>query len=693
MAPNSPKPLIPSIDKRASAAPLLWPELLLCALVLIVFFPVVGNGWVDRGDRVFFLRNPHFLGFGAPEKAWEWNTMRGGVYRPLGWIFASGEYAIVGLDPHGFHAVSLLLYIVNTLVLYRLALALLSRFDSEYRRLAESRSWLVAGPTAVAVAIFAVHPLRVECVAWATNQSLLCCAFFCLLATLWYLRAQEPQVPRSIEWLAVSFVAYIAAVLFDSAAVPLPLVFLILDVDPLGRLGGARGWFNRRGLRAWLEKAPFFLVGFLASAMAASASVQAEEFDRSPELGFMGRLCLAAYRAWFYVGKSLLPRGLSFYYPKPEPFRWEDPKILACLFGLVGVSFALGVQRERHRGLTAAWFVFLAMLTAGLWGNAAGDGMAMDRHSYIPSFGFAVFLAGASIPLWRYCLGKNGLARAMATALAVVSIFGLGFRSRSLIPAWNNPRTLWTSAYFSSGASDPRVRLGLVRALVEGGDVDGALFVLEPVVEKSHESVYYRLIRDGLQALSRDDSAAAIRCFERAIDARPDQIEARILTSRTLVSSGRFDEAVVAYNDWIRADPYDPSAVVGLGRSLLFAGRPIEAGEQLAQAASQAPYLAEAWVGLAQARAALGRVVHATELFKRAVALEPGNANVHADFGDFLMSIQEIPTARAQYDAALRIDPNNAAAKLGKQKSLATPSTQKPAGRADHPPGRTGEGI
>ena len=258
-------------------------------LTLVAFLPSLGNGFVatwDDGPNL--LENPHLRTLGWPSFAWAWRTFLLGVYQPLAWLLFFAQYAVWGLEPWGYHFVSLLGHSANAILFFLLTRALLERARPD---LADRDRTVGA---ALAAALFAVHPLRVEVVAWASCQPYLPCAFFCLLALLVYLRAST-EGPR-LRLLAVCWVLFLAALLFKSSAVPFPLMLLVLDVYPLRRLG-ARG--------VWLEKVPFFVLGGLFAAVAYRARSSLEVVTQTRSLS--SRLAQVCYSIAYYPIKTVAP--------------------------------------------------------------------------------------------------------------------------------------------------------------------------------------------------------------------------------------------------------------------------------------------------------------------------------------------------------------------------------------------------
>ncbi len=210
--------------------------------IMYAFIPSLGNEFVVWDDDQNFLANPNFRGLGAAQVKWAWTTFWFGAYQPFAWLLFETQYVFRQLDPRGYHLTSLLLQVANAVVLYVLTVALLVR--CRINSCLES-PWKCSLSAGLATALFAVHPLRVEAVAWASCQPYLPCILFSMLAVLVYLRAFPMDSSPRWGWLAGSFLLFVTALLFKAVAVSLPAVLLILDVYPLRRFPDATGrWFD-----------------------------------------------------------------------------------------------------------------------------------------------------------------------------------------------------------------------------------------------------------------------------------------------------------------------------------------------------------------------------------------------------------------------------------------------------------------
>ena len=216
-------------------------------------------------------------------------------------------------------------------------------------RLGGALGWLCGVP----VALYAVHPLRVELVAWASCQAYLPSVTFSLLATLAYLRAHPSSGVFRRSWMIGSSVLIVLAVLSKGSAVVLPFVFLILDAYPLGRLGPERpSWPAVR--KVLIEKGPIlvFCLAFTAVAFAAKQFGVEPEVTAQPVL--VGRVAQASFGACFYLAKTAWPFGITAFYPRPEGGDFQTPLFAACFAGVVLAVSAAFWQRRRWPWLLAA---------------------------------------------------------------------------------------------------------------------------------------------------------------------------------------------------------------------------------------------------------------------------------------------------------------------------------------------------
>src|SRR2546428_132051 len=286
--------------------------LLVVLCTLAAFLPTLQNHFVNWDDDKNFLDNHHYRGLTWQQLSWMWTTHLG-HYIPLTWMTLGMDYLLWGMNPVGYHLTSLLLHaaraVVFSFVVFRfLPLAL--------PRLADRGHALVAS-AGFAALVFAIHPLRVESVAWVTERRDVLSGLFYLLTLLTYLRSCErPELGR--WWYGLSVALFGCALLSKSMAVSLPVVLLILEVCPLRRLGGSLGWASASARRVYLEKIPFVLLAAAASALALLAQLSSRAMVSVAHLSALDRLAVSAYGLSFYLWKTVVPLNLSPLYMLPQ---------------------------------------------------------------------------------------------------------------------------------------------------------------------------------------------------------------------------------------------------------------------------------------------------------------------------------------------------------------------------------------
>jgi hypothetical protein len=366
--------------------------LVLGLLGFLAFAPTLGNEFVAMDDITNLVKNRDFRGVGWPNIQWAWTTMLLGVYQPIAWMLLEIQYLFTGLNPYGYHLTSALLHALNTVVLFYLTLALIRRCRPDLEATGGSRLILA---TTFSVALFALHPMRTEVVAWVSAQPYLPSALFAMLSVLAYLRANPVGAPEGrSRWLVASFLLYAAAVLSKASAIPLPAVFLVLDVYPLRRLGGDRGWWNRRPRRVIAEKLPVFaLCGAFMAAAVLARQLHAENFAEISGMDLSTRIAIACYSVMSYPLESLWPFGLNaFYYRSPRIDLFE-PRFLLAIAGTIAATALIVRERRRHPGMLASWAIYLIMLAPVSGLIPTGVVISADRYSYLTMVAFAAPMA------------------------------------------------------------------------------------------------------------------------------------------------------------------------------------------------------------------------------------------------------------------------------------------------------------
>jgi hypothetical protein len=409
-----------------------------------VFSPAIENGFVNWDDTAMVVDNAGYRAPGWATIRYAFTSTWYGHYHPLTWLSFTLDSRLWGTVPAGFHLTNVVLHALGAALAFLVIRRLLA--------IARRAGGILTDVGAVVGALsFALHPLRVEAVAWVTARRDVLCGVFVLLALLAYLRAVATPHdggavggeshrdaladPRSRRWFALAILLYAAALLSKAIAMTLPVLLVILDWYPLRR------W-------AWREKVPFFVLGVTAAITAVWAVGRSAGFTATSVYGVPQRVAMAAYSLGFYVWKTVLPVGLTPLHELPAHIDPLGPSFVGSLGGVVVVSVLAILLRRRLPHLSAGWaaYVVLVLPTSGL--THAGLQLVYDRYSYFPALVWGVLLGGgaaAAMAAWRAGRMRSPFAATLVVA-AFVLLMGWSHLSQRQIAAWRTSDTLWRAA-------------------------------------------------------------------------------------------------------------------------------------------------------------------------------------------------------------------------------------------------------
>jgi tetratricopeptide (TPR) repeat protein len=588
---------------------------------VIAFLPVLSNGWVVFDDDENFLDNVDFRGLGWPQVSWAWTTFKLGVYQPLAWMLLELEYSLFGLNPRGYHLTSLMLHSVVTVAFYFLITRVLFRLLSPTT---PGQRAAILGASSLAAAIFAVHPLRVEVVAWASCQPYLPCALFSLLAVIAYLRAFDREEGTRAGWLVAAWLLFLAAQLSKAVAVMLPVVLVVIDIAVLQRVG-PDNWAGPSARRVWREKIPFFALSVIFLVLAILAKRSNDALISIQYYGLAARIAQSCYGIVFYLAKTVWPVGLAAYYPLPQPRSrlMAPPFILGIPAVLLTTSVAAFLWRRRP-ALLATWAAYLIILAPNMGLMRIGNQIAADRYSYVASMPLFVLIAAGLYRLTRWA--RRGRRRPIVIAcLGTAIVLLIGGLSWRLCAAWRDTGALWANNY----------RQGYVNSTV--------LFNLGMVEE------------------TRGNLERAKEYYLAALRSDPQCCDAHNLLGAVLDREGRREEAMAHYIDALRIEPEYPAAQNNLGSALARQGQLDQAIARFAEAVRLKPEFAVARKNLAKALARTGRVRKALPEYHEAARLAPNDATVRNDYGRVLAQAGQLDLAMARFAEAAKLDPRSAA--------------------------------
>ncbi|MBJ6725707.1 tetratricopeptide repeat protein [Geomesophilobacter sediminis] len=435
----------------------------LVLVTLLAYFPVLGNDFVAYDDPYYLLENPLVNRGVTPEAIRDaFTTMAQGHWHPLTWVSHQIDFALFGVNPAGHHAMNLLFHVLNVLLLFRL----LRRLN-----LAPQLAAITAG-------LFALHPLHVESVAWASERKDVLCTFFMLLALIGYERyAREPRRGSYLGTLAF----FAASLLAKSMSVTLPVLLLLLDWWPLRRLD------RQRLARVLAEKVPFFLLSGVASVMAFLAQKTSGATAMGVDPGVAMNLANAVRSVALYLVKTVWPAGLAPLYLFPA----EIPagQIVGAILVLLGLLALAVIQRNRNPWITFGILWYLVTLLPIIGIVHVGFQALADRYTYIPHIG--VFLAVvAAAEKWI------GSRRGAATVVVSAVLLGLAAATYAQARLWRNSETLFRAAIARTSGNyvmmhnlgDELLRQGRIAEGVKQHELAAALRPDDPECQFSYGS-------------------------------------------------------------------------------------------------------------------------------------------------------------------------------------------------------------
>jgi len=445
-----PTPVSKSPLERFADDPHHKPILLGALLVLstlALYWRVSHYQFLVFDDKPYVTENIHVnRGVTLAGVVWSFTSFREGNWHPVTWLSHMADCQWFGLRPGPPHIVNVFLHAANALLLF----LLLQRATG-----AVLRSFFVA-------ALFALHPLNVETVAWVAERKSLLSMFFSLLTIAaygWYISR-----PDGMKYLLV-VVVFSLALMSKPMAVSLPLVLLLLDYWPLARKTDLS--FRRRWTTLSIEKLPLFLMSMASCIVTVAAQRAGGAMEGSITRPISVRIENAFLSYITYVGKTLWPSNLSVFYPQPEkPWPWPD--VLAAAVILLAIT-AASLYLRRFRYLATGWCLFLITLVPVIGIVQVGNQSMADRYAYVPCIGLFLILAWG---LYDVALAM-AVPRPVTALVALAAVFALAVATSRYLPYWQNGVALLTRAAAIANRPDFIIEEALADALSrEGHDTE-----------------------------------------------------------------------------------------------------------------------------------------------------------------------------------------------------------------------------
>ena len=556
--------------------------MVLATIVFAAFLPSLGNDF-NYDDDANIVRNPHYRGLGLQQLRWMFTTFHMGHYQPLSWMSLGLDYLIWKDRPFGYHLTNLILHVANTVLVYWLAIVVIARSNPSAGLTRKRPTGGVRFGAALAALLFAVHPLRVESVAWVTERRDVLSSFFLLATVLAYFRVHRPgPVPRRRGWMVITLLLYTMSLLSRALGVTLPVILLVLDWYPLRRWGGGKGrWLGREARTVWLEKVPFIVLATAAAMVAPLAQRHVGAALSLAEYPVESRIAQACYGVVFYVWKTLVPLGLVPMYELHPPLKLLDPRyLLSALAVIVAVTFLLAVGRRRPAWTVAA-LCYIIVLLPVLGLAQAGQQETADRYSYLASIAWAVLIGSAVTKFGRLDRLRRSAA-APAIAIGVLVIAGLSILTWRQCKVWKDPYTLWTHAT-EQGSPCATAHYNLAVLKARQARIPEAVEHFREAlrINPRYPEAYYNL---GNLLRAQNKNGEALSEYRLALRSDPEYVEAHVNLGNLLRDEGRTEAAIEQYHEAIRISPRHIVAHCNLASTLATDGRDAEAREAIEEA-------------------------------------------------------------------------------------------------------------
>ena len=580
------KEIQPSQDKGILASyktrPWIWAVVLVLATVAL-YYPVSHHPFVNYDDDAYVTENAHVQsGLNWKTVKWAFTTYEFVNWHPLTWISHALDYQMFQLDPGGHHETSVALHVLNTLLLFWVLL----------------RATGSPSPSLVVAALFALHPINVESVAWISERKNLLSTLFFLLALgayRWYSR--EPRVTRYAAVAALFALGLMA----KPQIITFPFVLLLWDYWPLQRMFADRAEASSENLAtipaksfSWLilEKLPLFAICLASAVITLRAERTGGTLSGIYFHPFSLRLQNAILSYARYIAKAFWPSGLALYYPYPSGDSLALWRVIAAFVFLMAVT-ALVIALRRRRYLLVGWLWFLGTLGPMMGLKQIGIQAMADRYAYLSFVGLFIVVCWG-IAEWAK---QRHISSAILSAVSVVALLALAIMTRRQVSYWDDNVKLWSHA---------------------------AAVTKNNYVAEDH--LGGALLADG-------QLEASMPHFYRAVAINPDDPDSNLNIGGYEQQRRNFAQAIAQYKKVISAT--QDSAVLNAGvRAKAFdnmgyvyreLGDLPHARESFEAAVASDPQLAKAWIGLGLVDQKSGNVGPAIQAYSQAMKLQPSD--------------------------------------------------------------------
>ncbi|HNQ66492.1 MAG TPA: tetratricopeptide repeat protein [Smithella sp.] len=545
--------------------------LIIIAMVLYIYWPVQDYGFIYFDDDVYVTQNIHLQsGITTDGLRWAFTTTYFGLWNPLTWLSLMLDYRIFGLNAGGYHWTNVILHILNAVLLFFLLRILTG---------AEWRSAFVA-------ALFAVHPINVESVAWIAERKNVLSTFFwmtTMLCYVWY--AKRPGWKRYVPVL----ISFAMGLMSKPMLVTLPFVLLLIDYWPLNRTAIAIEETTGHPLNLKKEKISFLIMEkiplFILSAIVIFLTIGAPRTDQTIYTTFAWRMGNVVFSYVAYLKNLFSPLDLHVYYLSLSVPFW---KLFACAVFLIFVTIFVCRYFKRHPYLPVGWFWYLGTFVPVIGFIQIADHTMADRYAYVPFIGIFMMIAWGGEKVFP----KTVFLKKILIVLFILIIIFFAVTSRNQIKIWENTVTLFNHVI----EKDPKNHLA------------------------------YQVI--GQEMAKRGEHEKALTYFDTALKIHPQFFPAYSNKALVLKKMGKHDEAMKNFETAGRLNKNSPELFYNLSFIYLEEGNYEESLQYALKAIRIKPDYEEAYniAGIASVEA--GKIKEGIDYFQKSLRINP--RNLHA---------------------------------------------------------------
>ena len=585
-------------------------SLLLVAVTVMVYWQTGSHGFINFDDSDYIYENPYVkMGLTPATIKWAFTSFYAANWHPLTWLSHMADVQFYGMRPFGHHITNVIQHSANGVLLFLLLLRLTGYFW---------RSMVVA-------ALFSLHPLHVESVAWVSERKDVLSAFFWLATLLLYAEYVKTSGRR---WYLLTVMAFAFGLMAKPMLVTLPVVLMLLDYWPLGRWSmdgrviAVTGSGNQCAAvipfrKLVQEKIPFLLLAGVSSVVTLRAQHEVIAINSIDNYSVTMRVANAITSYTGYLQKMLWPRDLAFFYPLPKTISTVPLLASVCVFA--GMTFISIRLRRKQPFIIIGWCWYVVTLLPVIGLIQVGGQSSADRYTYIPLIGIFILM------VWWLCECTANMPRRrlVLTSVSGIILTGCVLVTLRQISFWQNNFTLYTHAL----------------AVTDNNYI-------------AHNNLGFALAKE-------DKLYEATAHFNEAIRISPRFADAYVNLGDTFLKTGEIDNAIDCFTKAIEVRPNYAVAYLDLGTAMFRKGRIDAALDNFDRALAINPLLSDGNYNKGVVLSKAGKPDEAIEAFTAALKINPDNPDFHTQIGIVLVLKGRVPEAMNHFSEALRLNPND----------------------------------